>query len=106
MRITLLNTSVLTSYGVFDFRIISLEEAIKLVKTAEIVSAIGHAATAEILSELLGTEIKANRFDYVQEVGETALVFKLKSRISEGKILNRQEIENIGYEFGTLKRIK
>ena len=77
-----------------------------MVKGAGIVSAIGHAATADILSELLGIEIKANRIEFVQTVTDVALIFKLKARITEGKILNRAEIEEIGYDFGILRRLK
>lgn len=106
MKITLLNTSILTAYGTFDFQPISLPQAKDLIKNAEIVSAIGHAATAEILSELLEIEVRANRIEFVQNVGETALIFKLKTRITEGKVLNRAEIEEIGYEFGILRRLK
>lgn len=106
MKITLLNTGILTSFGLFDFKPLTRSEAVELVRDAEIVSAVGHAATAGILSDLLNIEVQANRFEYIQKVGDTALVFKLKSRIPEGKVLNREEIEKIGYEFGLLRRIK
>lgn len=106
MKITLLNASILTSYGTFDFQPISLSAAKKLVKNSEVVSAIGHAATAEILSDLLEIKVAANRIDFFQNVDDTALIFKLKSRIPEGKVLNRTEIEEIGYEFGILRRLK
>lgn len=46
-----------------------------------------------------------NRVQYVQGVGDIALVFKLKSRPEEGKILTADEIEAIGYEFGRLVRV-
>ncbi len=106
MKITLLNTSILTAYGTYDFQQISLSEARELVKDAEIVSAIGHAATAEILSDLLEIKVEANRVNFVQSVQDIALIFKLKARITEGKVLNRAEIEEIGYEFGILRRLK
>ena len=106
MKITLLNTSILTAYGTFDFQQISLVAARELVKNAEIVSAIGHAATAEILSDLLEIKVEANRVNFVQTIENIALIFKLKARITEGKILNRAEIEEIGYEFGILRRLK
>lgn len=105
-KIILLNTGILTSYGTFDFQPVTLAEAKGMVKNYEVISAIGHAATAEILSELLEIEVKSNRIEYTQNPDEIALVFKLKSRIPEGKVLNRSEIEEIGYEFGILKRLK
>lgn len=106
MKITLLNTSILTAYGIFEFQPLTLEKARSLVLVNEVVSAIGHQATAEILSDLLGISVNANRIEYIQSVGETALIFKLKNRIPEGKVLNRTEIEEIGYEFGILRRLK
>lgn len=106
MKITLLNTSILTAYGMYDFQQISLDGARDLVTEAEIVSAIGHAATAEILSDLLEIKVESNRIEFKQNVEDIALIFKLKTRITEGKVLNREEIEEIGYEFGILRRLK
>ena len=106
MKITLLNTSILTDYGTYDFQPISLSEAKKMVKDSEIVSAVGHTATAGILSDLLEIEVRVNRTEFIQSTDDTALIFKLKSRIEEGKVLNRSEIEEIGYEFGILRKVK
>ena len=69
-------------------------------------SAIGHASTAEILTELLGVEVKVNRVRYTQDVGEAALVFRLTERPPEGAVLSRSQLEEIGYEFGLLERIE
>lgn len=108
MKITLLNTSILTNYGLFEYSRLEVEEARQLVQDNknEVWSAIGHAATAAILSELLGIEVAVNRTDYRQEPGETALIFKLRQRLLEGQILSREEIEKIGYDFGLLRRIR
>jgi Domain of unknown function (DUF1874) len=106
MKITLLNTSILTTFGTFDFQPITLADAKALVKNNETESSIGHASTADILSELLEIKIQANRIEYLQSVDDVALIFKLKSRIPEGKVLNRTEIEEIGYDFGILRRLK
>ncbi len=106
MDITILNSSVLSVYGIFVLQAISLSDAKKLVKRSQVFSVIGHSATAEILTELLEIKVFANRIEYSQPINTTALVFKLKSRIPEGKILSRAEIEEIGYEFGILRRLK
>lgn len=123
--ITLLNTSIITAYGDFKFEPISLEAAQKYVEPMECncydpriclycggsgitnplwQSAIGHESTAEILSELLGVKVPVNRQNYQQKVGESAIVFKLKTRAPEGVVLSKEEIEKIGYEFGLLTR--
>lgn len=67
-------------------------------------SAIGHASTAEILSDLLGVLVPVARIQYEQQPGEQALVFKLRGRAPEGVILDRSQIEEIGYDFGLLTR--
>ncbi len=106
MKITLLNTAILTTFGTFDFQPVSLSGVRDLLNNVRCESAIGHAATAEILSDLLEIPVEVNRVEYTQETGETAVVFRLKSRIPEGKVLNRGELEEIGYEFGILRRLK
>jgi hypothetical protein len=104
--LTLLNAAILTSYGSFTFEPLTLEKAREIVYAAESVkSAIGHAATAEILSDLLDYKVEANRIDFYQTADDAALVFRLKKRIGEGQVLNREEIEKVGYEFGLLRKI-
>lgn len=110
-KLLLLNAPVLTAHGDFRFELISLESARDLVKEftqsgKPVESAIGHEATASILSDMLGIEVAANRIGICQQPGESAIVFKMRSRLSEGRILNRKEIENLGFEFGLLTRLK
>lgn len=106
MKLAILNTSILTAEGDYTLRKISLEQAQELARQNEILSAVGHQSTAEILTELLGVEVPVNRIPFEQEVSQIALVFKLKGRPPEGVILSREEIEQIGYEFFTLIRLK
>ena len=105
MKPTILNTSILTNFGSYEYQKISLEDA-KAVVSNGFNSAIGHQSTADILTSLLGVNVSLNRIQYSQKVGELALVFKLNGRPEEGAILSREEIEKIGYEFGLLRRIK
>jgi hypothetical protein len=101
--ITLLNSSVLTAFGVYRYEPLALEDA-RLLVAGGFVSAIGHESTARMLSELLGVSVKARRIDYEQQVGEQAIVLKLRRRPPEGAILAAEEIQEIGYEFGLLTR--
>ena len=106
-RLVLLNAPVLTTFGTFEFVQISTQEARRIIAEAEVVeSAIGHAATAEIMTELLDYKVETNRIEFFQKVEDIALIFRLKKRIGEGQILIREEIEKIGYEFGLLRRLK
>ncbi|MGA9995423.1 MAG: DUF1874 domain-containing protein [Pyrinomonadaceae bacterium] len=110
-KLTLLNTSILTSFGTYVYTPLTLEEARDLVgefrwEGKPIQSAIGHQATAELLSSLLGISVAANRIKHRQTVEDAALIFKLKGRPPQGKILSREELEEQGYEFGLLQRVE
>ena len=106
MKLAILNTSILTTTGTFELQDITLEQAQQLVQDNEILSAVGHQSTADILTTLLGTEIPMNIIMFEQQQGQKALVFKLNGRPEEGKILTVEEIEQIGYKFQLLIRHK
>lgn len=105
MTIAILNTPILTGEGTYKLSSITLEQAQKLVNENDFDSYIGHQATSEILSILLGTEVPMNRQQFKQEIGQKAIIFKLNSRLQEGQVLTTiQEIESIGYTFQLLER--
>jgi len=101
----ILNTSILTNYGSFNYEPIQLNNAKEMISQRGFVSAIGHQSTADILTSLLEQDVKMNRVEYKQVKGDVALVFKLKGRPQEGKLLSMEEIQEIGYEFGLLKMV-
>ncbi|MCZ2459990.1 MAG: YddF family protein [Chitinophagales bacterium] len=104
--LALLNTSIVTCYGTYEYKYLTLEDAKKIIQN-DFVSYIGHQSTCNILSNLLQVEIPMNRNQYKQHVGDEALIFQLKKRIKEGQVLSSiDQIEAIGYKFGLLKRIK
>ena len=108
--ITVLNTPILTKFGKYQYNEISLDRAREIAQQAngfnQLVSAVGHQSTCDILTKLLGVTIPMNRIEYKQEIGSAALIFKLKGRPEEGKILTVEEIEEIGYNFGLLIRLE
>lgn len=104
MKLALLNTTIVTTDGLYEVRTIKLEEAQNLAQSNELDSAVGHDTTAQIMSDLLGVEVETCRQQFSQEIGQMALVFKLKGRPPEGVILSRQEIEAMGYEFKLMVR--
>lgn len=101
--VTLLNTSILTEFGSYNYEPISLEQARELVRNG-FNSVVGHQSTCDVLTTLLGVTVPMNRVQYSQKPGETALVFKLNGRPPEGVILSAREIEQMGYTFGKLTR--
>jgi hypothetical protein len=103
--VTLLNTSIITGIpGKYEIHEIGVADAQATVFQGNWQSAIGHEATAQVLSELLQVTIPVNRIEYKQQPRERAIVFKLRGRVEEGKILNREEIEAIGYDLYLLTR--
>lgn len=68
-----------------------------------VVSAIGHDATASLASEVLGIEVSVNRTAAVMESGDVAVCIKLRGRPPEGVILNREQIEAIGFDLVLLE---
>lgn len=109
-KLTLLNTSILTAFGTYQYDPLSLDEARTLIHEYDamnkpIESAIGHRSTAELLAALLDFPVPDNRVEFHQTIDDAGLIFKLKQRPPEGKVLSREEIEKIGYEFGLLTRL-
>ena len=101
----LLNAPVITTDGVFRSRTLSIDEARALVRTQGFESAIGHAQTAAIVSELLGIHCPMNRHEFRQRPGQRALVFRLARRLEEGQVLrDRWAIEHVGYSFMLITR--
>lgn len=105
VKIALLNTSIITGDGSYEYRTISQPDALRLLDDHDgTVSHIGHDSTAAIMTELLGVDVPMSRVPYTQRAGDIALVFKLNGRPPEGRILSREEIESIGYTWGLLTR--
>lgn len=107
--LTFLNAPIITAHGAFRFEKLSLKEAREIVQefqesNRKITSAIGHAATAELMTRLLKFPVPANRIDFKQTPEDVALIFRLKKRAAEGVILTGEELEEIGYELGLLIR--
>ena len=76
-RYTFLNTSIITSPGLYELKPITLTEVVNLLNECapeEIQSAIGHDATAQIISELTGAIVPVNRIQYTQKLGDVVWI--------------------------------
>lgn len=105
MRLAVLNTSIVTADGCYTLHTITTAEAVKLATTNELDSAVGHEATAQIMSTVLGVTIPTNRQLFAQSLHQRALVFKLNGRPDNGVELTRKQLEEIGFSFKLLTRI-
>ncbi len=99
----LINAPILTAYGDYSFTKISAHEATGILKKG-FVSAIGHQATADILTRILGIDVPMNRASIEMDCGDIAVVFRLLQRLPEGTVLNQKELEKLPYEMGLLYR--
>src|SRR6476620_5978917 len=68
--VLLFNTSIITAHGVYRYLPISLADARLFAVNAD--SAIGHEATASILTELLNRPVSVNRTNSQQRPGDLA----------------------------------
>jgi len=74
----LLNSAVITSFGLFYYSPITPEKAREWYGDgADVVSTIGYPETAEALSQLLGRPVQVNRVTISMQEGDEALVFRL-----------------------------
>lgn len=113
VRRYILNSAVITAPGVYEYRLISPQEAKAWFYSGERpLSTIGYEETAAALSEMLGAPVPVNRVTIKMEPGDEALVFRLvlppgTPRIDpkdKGRIM--QVLINGYWELGLLKRLK
>jgi hypothetical protein len=86
-----------TSQVTVRFRRLTVEEAKALVASQPFTSAVGHEATASVLSKLLGITIPFNRQTVFMQPGDRALHFFLKTRLPEGRVLTEDELKQLDY---------
>jgi len=79
-------------------RLISVDEAKQLLASG-FVSAVGHQSTAEIMSAVLGIPVLYNRAQVYLEPGDEAVCFILRSRPPEGRVLSKEELQQLGFYF-------
>jgi len=70
-------------------------EDVKNILNQGFVSAIGHEATAKIITTQLGVNVPVNRVSISLKRGDTLLVYQLLKRLEEGKVLTEQEMMQV-----------
>ncbi len=58
-------------------------------------SAVGHEATAKIITTQLGVNVPVNRVSIRLNQGDTLIVYQLLKRLEEGKILSEDEMRQM-----------
>ena len=109
-RIVFMNAPILTGEGTWTYRRLADAEHAKVflsenewnldgVRAIATLSAVGHESTAQAMTELLETKVEVNQINYQAEPGDACLVMKLRGRITEGQVLDRAQLDEIGYDF-------
>ena len=74
-------------------------DALRDEEVFEIKSVVGHKATADALSTLLGREIAFNREEVSLRDGERFTVAQIHGRLPEGKVLSVEELKAFPFSF-------
>ncbi len=78
---------------------VNAEEVKRFIVNKKVVSFIGHSATSQALSILLGIPVDVNRSMLKITQGEM-IVFTLNQRLNEGQVITSQEeLNKIGYSL-------
>jgi hypothetical protein len=107
----ILNSAVITSPGIYAYRLVSPDEARAWAQAGPFISTIGYAETAAFAAELLGVPVPTNRTTVRMEPDDEALVVRIvlppgSSRIDpadKGR-LGRLILEG-HFELGLLTRL-
>lgn len=108
MKLGLLNTSIITTTGTYKMVDLTLAQAKDLVQANKdnLLSAIGHNATADVLTKLLGVDVPANRIVFSQDIGQQAIVLKMRGRLPDDvKDLTVDDMQQIGFDLFLLTRL-
>ena len=67
----------------------------------ELVNAIGHDSTVNLVNKLCDVQLQKNRIEVKISKGDRALVITIAERLPEGKVLSSEEIEDM-YKQGKI----
>jgi hypothetical protein len=75
------------------------------IEDEELINAVGHDATVNLINTLCGTKLQKNRIEIKVNDEDKLLIVSVKVRLEEGKILSDEEIRKM-YEEGKVEFYK
>ncbi|WP_456325933.1 STIV orfB116 family protein [Desulfonauticus submarinus] len=104
----ILNSAVVTTTGVYEYKLIDIEKARKWIRENNWESTIGYVETAFALSQLVEKPIPINRKLIRMKPGDEALVFRLTIRLPDFRAKGNVGTDYIlkYCEIGLLKKIR
>jgi len=71
------------------------EDEVRRILSSQFISAIGHEATAKIVTSRIGVSVQVNRISIQLKPSDILVVFQLLTRLPEGKILTEDEMKQV-----------
>lgn len=102
----ILNSAVITGEGTYRYKLITKDEAVNWLKQNTWESRVGYPVTAEHIYEISGIKPVLSRETTKMEVGDTALVVRLKYRVQKPEEKKLQEPDPEDWEYGILEKIE
>lgn len=101
-KVYLLNTLIVpVDFEKFSRVKVSLKrvnvETARRILSGGFISAVGHEATAQLLSKVLGLHVPLCRNSVFMEKGDRAIHFFLKQRLPEGAVLGEEKLAKLDY---------
>ena len=104
----ILNSAVITSPGLYRYRLLGVEEARRWLGEGDVYSTIGYEETAEAFRRVFGWKPHVRRELIKMKAQDQALVFRLTKRLPDvaekGKVGIEEVLANL--EIGLLERIE
>jgi len=100
----LLNSAVITAEGVYEYRLISRDEAAAWIRAHQWESRIGYPQTADHIAQIAGVRPPISREASPMEAGDEALVVRLRYRVQDPS--TKGQIQEEDWEYGILRRLR
>jgi len=101
----LLNSAIIVDDGTYTYKTVKAGDVKAFIGDQDFISYIGYPDTAKFLSSIIGRHVPTNRGMISMNVGDVAVVCKLKYRVQDPKTKGAFTPGPDDYTFGILKRI-
>ncbi|MBT9175363.1 MAG: hypothetical protein DDT22_01038 [candidate division WS2 bacterium] len=105
----ILNSAVITTEGVYSYKLLSTEQAKQWLEQGDFITTIGYEETCQAFFVLFGVKLQMNRTLIKMQKDDEALVFRLKVRLNDPSL--KGELNNLNFlleniEIGLLQKLE